>query len=85
MSKNGDLPPIPIHVKPVVESESEIFSNSLGITVSVIFIVSAALLFISGNSQNQNIATFSGVFSINFTSIVFEAVPFMLIGTLVGE
>jgi uncharacterized membrane protein YraQ (UPF0718 family) len=84
MPKKSDLPPIPIHVKPVAESESEFFSSSLGTTVGIIFIVFAFLLFISGNSQNQNFATFLDVFSINFTSIVLEALPFMLLGTLVG-
>lgn len=84
MSKNGNPPPIPIYVKPVEESEAEIISSSLGITVGIIFLVIASLLFISGNSQNQNLVTFLGIFSINFTSIVLEAVPFMLIGTLIG-
>ncbi|MDJ0622143.1 MAG: permease [Desulfocapsaceae bacterium] len=84
MSKNRDLPPIPIYVKPAAESESEIISNSLGITVGIIFLVIASLLFLSGNSQSQNLITFLDVFSINFTSIVLEAVPFMLIGTLIG-
>lgn len=84
MPKSADLPPIPRYVKPVAESEAEIFSSSLGTTVAIFFLVVAALLFLSGNSQNENIVSFVGVFSINFTSIVLEAVPFMLIGTLVG-
>lgn len=84
MPKNASPPPIPIYVKPAVEMESEILSSSLGITASVIFIVFAVLLFVAGNSQNENFVSFLGIFSINFTSIVLEAVPFMLIGTLVG-
>jgi len=84
MSTKGHPPPIPIYEKQAVESETEILSSSLGITVGSVFLVFAFLLFISGNSQNQNFATFLGVFSINFTSIVLEAIPFMLIGTLVG-
>lgn len=84
MSDKGTPLPIPIYVEPEAKSETEILSNSLGITVSIIFIVLATLLFISGNSNSQEFVKFSGIFSINFTSIVLEAVPFMLIGTLVG-
>lgn len=84
MPKNDNPPAIPIYVKPVRESEAEIFSDSLGLTVGVLFLVVAFLLFFLGNSHNQNLVAFLGVFSINFTSIVLEAVPFMLIGTLVG-
>ena len=86
MSKKGNPPPIPIYgqqaVKPV--QDAEILSSSLGITLGVFFLVFALLLFISGNSQNPNFGTFLDAFSINFTSIVLEAIPFMLIGTLVG-
>jgi uncharacterized membrane protein YraQ (UPF0718 family) len=84
MSKTGSPPPLPIYVKPAVESEPEILSSSLGLTASIIFIVFAVLLFVAGNSQNEEFVSFFGVFSINFTSIVLEAVPFMLLGTLVG-
>lgn len=84
MSKKDSPPAIPIYVKPTIESETEIFSSSLGLTASIIFIVVAVLLFIAGNSQNETFASFLGVFSINFTSIVLEAVPFMLLGTLFG-
>jgi len=84
MLKDGAPPPLPHYVKPAEESETEILSNSLGITVGILFSVVAILFFILGNSQNQNFVAFLGVFSINFTSIVLEAVPFMLIGTLVG-
>lgn len=84
MVKNGTQPPIPIYVKPVEEADTEIFSSSLGITVGIVFLVIAFLLFILGNSQNQKLVTYLGIFSINFTSIVLEAVPFMLIVTLVG-
>ncbi len=86
MSKNGNLPPLPIYTKSATETKNETdsISSSLGISVGILFIVIALLLFIAGNSQNQNLVTFSGIFSINFTSIVLEAVPFMLIGTLVG-
>lgn len=65
-------------------AEAEIVSNSFGITISVLFLTFASLLFISGNSENEKYSTFLGVFSIYFTSIVLEALPFMLIGTLVG-
>lgn len=84
MLKNGAPPPIPVHVQPPAESETEIFSGSLWMTVGILFLVFAFLLFILGHSQNQNFVTFLGIFSINFTSIVLEAIPFMLIGTLVG-
>lgn len=84
MSKSSTPPPIPIYVKPSPGSDTEVFSNSLGVTVSIIFIVLAFLLFISGNSENQNFAHSIGILSIYFTSIVLEAVPFMLLGTLVG-
>ena len=84
MLKSDNLPPIPIYTKSAAESDTEIFSSSLGVTVSFLFIVFAALFFLAGNSQSQNISTFLSVFSINFTSIVLETVPFMLIGTLVG-
>lgn len=84
MAKNSTPPPIPIFSEPETESESEILSSSLGLTTSIIFLVFALLLFVAGNSQNENFVSFLGVFSINFTSIVLEAVPFMLIGTLVG-
>ncbi len=77
-------PPIPIYSKQAAKTEPEILSRSFGLLVSAFFIAFAGLLFISGNSQNQNYATFLDIFSINFTSIVLEAVPFMLIGTLVG-
>jgi uncharacterized membrane protein YraQ (UPF0718 family) len=84
MLKKSNPPPLPIYEKPGSESEAEIFSSSLGITVGVIFLVLASLLFILGNSENHQFVVFLGIFSINFTSIVLEAVPFMLIGTLVG-
>lgn len=86
MPKTGNPPPIPLNVKQAVvaEREAEIFSSSLGITVGITFLVFAFVLFIFRNSPNQNFVTFLGVFSINFTSIVLEAIPFMLIGTLVG-
>lgn len=84
MPKRGAPPPLPTYVHPTEESESEIFSNSLGLTIGILFLVFCFFFFLAGNSQNQNLAAFLGVFSINFTSIVLEAVPFMLIGTLVG-
>jgi len=69
---------------PAPPSDAEVFSSSLGVSVSLFFLLFAFLLFVSGNSSSQNLVSFVGVFSINFTSIVLEAVPFMLIGTLIG-
>ena len=84
MYKNGTPLPLPMHVKTAEVSETESVSSYLGIAVSILFLLVAYLFFILGNSQNQDFVTFLGIFSINFTSIVLEAVPFMLIGTLVG-
>jgi len=84
MPKNGAPPPLPLYAHPAEEPAVEIPSSFLGAAVSIIFLVVSFLLFILGNSQNQKFVTFLGIFSINFISIVLEAVPFMLIGTLVG-
>lgn len=86
MAKKESPPPLPMYQKAgtAPESEVEFFSSSLGSTVGVLFLVFALLLFLSAHSQNQNLASFTGLFSINFTSIVLEALPFMLLGTLVG-
>lgn len=84
MPIKNNLPPIPIYQKNATTSETKILSSSLGLTVSVIFLTITTLLFILGKSQKHEFVVFMGGLSINFTSIVLEAVPFMLIGTLVG-
>ena len=86
MSNKGPPSPFPVYQKssePAI-SEAQIVSGSFGITIRVLFLLFACLLFISGNSESQNYSTFLSVFSIYFTSIVLEALPFMLIGTLAG-
>ena len=86
MAKKKSPPSIPMYQQSGAEPDSDVdvFSSSLGSTVGVFFLVVAFLLFLSAHSQNQNFASFTDLFSINFTSIVLETIPFMLIGTLVG-
>ena len=86
MSNNGPPSSLPMYKKSGKETigEAEIISSSFGITISVIFLICACLLFFAGNSENTKYSTFLNVFSIYFTSIVLEALPFMLIGTLAG-
>ena len=86
MMKSNKATPFPIYQEPETEpvQDSDVISSSLGVTISVLFLTIASLLFIVGKSQNQEYVHFVGIFSINFTSIVLEALPFMLLGTLVG-
>lgn len=84
MNNNGSPPPLPIYTGPDQNSDIEVLSSSLAVTITIFFLVFSVLFFILGNSQNENFVRFLGLFSINFVSIVLEAVPFMLIGTLIG-
>lgn len=77
---------LPVYQEPVQEpvADSEIFAGSLGLVISILFLFSACLLFFAAKSESQNVVAFVGVLSINFTSVVLEALPFMLLGTLLG-
>lgn len=55
-----------------------------GTGISVVFLVVVALFFLYGKSASDDAARFTGIVSLYFVSILLEALPFMLLGTLVG-
>lgn len=84
--KRSNPPEIPIYQGPDESDKSKpgVSPGVLGLSINILFLTSACLLFVLGNSQSEKLSGLMGGFSINFTSIVLEALPFMLIGTLIG-
>lgn len=66
------------------DTEEKIITEAVGAGFQVIFLTVAALMLLDGLAAGGVISSLIGDFSINFCSLMLEAMPFMLIGTLSG-
>lgn len=84
MKKNSplNLPVYQANQQP--ETEEKIIAEGVGTGFQVFFLMIAGLLLLSGLSAGGAFGKNIGDLAINFCSLILEAMPFMLIGTLTG-
>ena len=84
MKKNSplNLPVYQANQQP--DTEEKIIADGVGAGFQVFFLMIAGLILLNGLSAGGAFGKNIGDLAINFCSLILEAMPFMLIGTLTG-